>query len=50
MRRKRKQKRAPEAPKKAMTAYIFFNKEMRQQVKESLGPTAKVGIMITGLH
>ena len=41
MRRKRKQKRAPEAPKKAMTAYIFFNKEMRQQVKESLGPTAK---------
>ena len=42
MRKKRKQKKAPEAPKKALTAYIFFSKEMRPRIKATMDPETKV--------
>ena len=41
MRKKRKQKKAPEAPKKALTAYIFFSKEMRPRIKATMDPETK---------
>lgn len=44
IRKRRKQKKAPQAPKKALTPYIFFSQEIRPQVKESLPPGTKVGL------
>ena len=42
IRKKRKQRKAPEAPKKALTPYIFFSQEVRPQVKASLPEGTKV--------
>lgn len=45
IRKKRKQRKAPEAPKKALTPYIFFSQEVRPQVKASLPEGTKVPVV-----
>lgn len=43
----RRHKKAPEAPKKAMTAYILFSKHVRDQMKQDPAEANKVYFILT---
>lgn len=45
----RRHKKAPEAPKKAMTAYILFSKHVRDQMKQDPAEANKVLIFVLSL-
>ena len=42
IRKRRKQRKAPDAPKKALTPYIIFSKEIRPRIKASVEQGTKV--------
>lgn len=48
-RRIRRHKKAPEAPKKAMTAYILFSKHVRDEMKQDPNEANKVFFKLKNL-